>query len=515
MIVAYNEVDVGYIFRIDYPAEKLQDYDQEHGWEYIFSVKAYNRAGLSITMSTTPYQIHSKVLPTNGKIFHVPQSNIAEEFINEIGFQENDDVVCVKWKDFYHHNNELTFTIGLATAKGINDVVPSTAVNNTGSYCFTGLALPHLRQYFVNINVYNIQGGVNVTSHGIFIGAISEVHEHSRVDDGLDCILPFQVLETDFHLQQSQQKDLVVSQGLSSQMHYTIAVSHEWNDDLDTFEVSTPHDKVTKYSWHFLQNSATQYFKIPAMENNQTIIILAKSDVYFHSISVSPCVKDQTIQASTQALQSAWTFRPEVLSAVTHYKVFVNEFYCSPAPCQDGGEIYPETVVGVDSFIGNLQLHPSDSYRTSVQPCFGPSCTDAVASGGIVVDPYPAISSQIACVISPQHSITQDTTYSITVSWDAFTQAKGLRDPFISVYDWSLAASPTGGAILMPWNRVQMQQGASTVNVRILVYSMYIPYIMSIPILIAHLVGTYDCSCFRCSPTVHFQCMIEGQCICL
>ena len=470
MIVPHHEVDSSYIFQVEYPVEKLLDYDQDHGREYIFSVKAYNRAGLSTTMSAPPYHIHSKVVPTEGKIFHVRQSNIGEEFIDEIGYQENDDVVCVKWKDFYHYNNEITFNVGLGSAKGSNDVVPSTFINNTGSYCFTSLTLPHLQKYFVNIYAYNIQGGVNVTSHGIFIATISETHEHARVDDGLDCTIPFQLLETDFHLQPHQQKEIVVLRDIPSQMHYTVAVNHEWNDDFDNFEVSTPSDQLSRYSWHFSQHSAIQYFKMPAMEYNQTVTISANSDVYFHSVSISPCVKDQTVQASTQALQSAWTFRPEVLSAVTNYRVSVNEFYCSPAPCQDGGEIYPETTVGVDSFIGHLQLHPSHSYRTSVHPCFGQSCVEAVASVGIVVDPYPATTPQFSCVITPQHSVFKDTIYSIKVSWNVFTQAEGLRDSSISVYDWSLAASSTGGTILMPWNRVQRQQGDSTISVSIFVY---------------------------------------------
>ena len=90
MIVPHDHVDDSYVFRVDYPAEKLHNYDQDHGREYIFSVKAYNRAGLSVVSSTVPYPMHSQTLPSAGRIVHVPLSSVHEEHIDEIGFQEDE-----------------------------------------------------------------------------------------------------------------------------------------------------------------------------------------------------------------------------------------------------------------------------------------------------------------------------------------------------------------------------------------------------------------------------------------
>jgi hypothetical protein len=118
MTVPHHEVDEQFIFTVNYPSDKLHDYDQDHGGEYIFTVKAFNRAGLPTTKATAPYQMHSQVLPSAGRIYHVPETNINEEHVVEIGFQEDVDQICIKWTGFYHHNNELSFTIGLGTARG-------------------------------------------------------------------------------------------------------------------------------------------------------------------------------------------------------------------------------------------------------------------------------------------------------------------------------------------------------------------------------------------------------------
>jgi hypothetical protein len=465
--VAHHDVTESFVFRVDYPADRLHAYDQDQGGEYIFSVKVFNRAGLSVTTSTAPYPMHSQVLPSPGRIFHVPKTNIAEDHIQEIGFQEDTEEVCVKWNGFFHHNNELVFTLGLGTVKGTNDVVASSIVENTEAYCFSGLALDQLKWYFVNIFAYNTHGGINVTSPGIFVSSKAKVQEHARVDDGLDCSLPFKVLETDLHLTQGQQKTITLLEPLSSFAYYTLAFEHDWVEDFSSFEVITHSDMVENYSWRFSQNSVTQFFKVPFMDVNQTVLVVAKSEVRFHSVSLSPCIKDQTVQASTHSLRSAWTFRPEVLSAVSHYRVSVEEFYCSPQPCQSGGEIYPETTVAKDQFVAHLQLHPTHSYRTSVQPCFGPSCIGAVSSSGIVIDPYPATSPRLSCTISPRYSLLQDTSYVVNASWGVLRHVEGLRDASVSVYDWSVAASPTGGALLMPWRRVSVAQGDDDVQVTI------------------------------------------------
>ena len=278
IVIPHHEINASYIFRIEYLASKLQNFDQDHGRKYKFSVKAYNRAGLSTVTSTLPYQMHSKALPTTGRVFHVPQSNIIQQHIEEIGYQKEDDIVCVKWQGFYHHNNELTFSIGLGTLKEINDVIPSTVVNNSGSYCFTGLTLSHLQKYFVNVQAYNVQGSISVTSYGIFIATENEVLELARVDDGLDCNIPFNILKKDLDLKQGQKVEVIISEEIPSFIYYTVGIKHDWKGDMNSLELSTLNDKLPTNSWYFSKQFFIQYFKVPISESNQTVVISAYND---------------------------------------------------------------------------------------------------------------------------------------------------------------------------------------------------------------------------------------------
>ena len=196
-----------------------------------------------------------------------------------------------------------------------------------------------------------------------------------------------------------------------------------------------------------------------------------------NSISISSCIRDQSIQPSTKGLRSSWAFRPEIHPAITHYQVSVYEFRCTLTGCDDGGQILPITLVGSQTTLNlhQMLLTEGRSYQMFVSPCFGPTCISAVGSRGILIDMKPAPSHLISCTIKPNHDISidqilSDTIYEIEAKWEAFQSLEhGMRESVLTVYDWSLALTPTGGSLLIDWDRVQLQDSATEIDVNILI----------------------------------------------
>ena len=207
------------------------------------------------------------------------------------------------------------------------------------------------------------------------------------------------------------------------------------------------------------------------MKANQTFLIELHSSpvpVLLDLIAIQPCIKDQNIQSSTKGLKTSWTFRPEVLSMVTHYEVGLSEHHCSASGCQDGGQIMEYSPVGLETslHLHNLILTDGLSYEMLVRPCFGPTCISSKPSQGILMDTTPAVNGEMSCVIKLNNNYSSigdmiaDRVFEIDVSWDAFESSKyGLRNGPLEAYDWTLGLNPTGGAVLMPWDCVRLRTG--------------------------------------------------------
>ena len=350
MGIPHYEIDTNYIFTIKYPAEKLEEHDQNQGKTYIFSVKAFNRAGLSTTTSTDPYTMHSQTPPTKGKVYHVAPDNFGQSFINEIGFQEDTSTLCVKWTDFTHHEDEMQMMVGVGKVPGSDDEITSVEVANIGEHCFEQLTLSPLQAYYFTVTAFNTKGMVNVTSRGIMVAQEDTALEFAKVNDGLGCPNEFHVLDRNLELGNGQprNKDYIPVVELSSKMRYSIAVEYEWPGHFPELAVETLGDEIPHYSWNFDGKVVVDYFLVYLAEANQTISISLRSQtasLMVKSISINSCIRDQAVQSSTKGLKSSWTFRPEVQSAITHYEMTVHEYTCTQSDCQDGGQIAPLTSI--------------------------------------------------------------------------------------------------------------------------------------------------------------------------
>ena len=482
MRIPHDDIDTSYIFKVEYSAENLEEHDQDQGKSYIFSVKAYNRAGLTTTVSTDPYIMHSQSPPTKGKIYHVSSDNMGKTAIDEIGFQEDSTTLCAKWTDFTHHGDEIQILIGVGSVPGLDDEVAAIDVENDGEHCFHQLSLSFLQTYYFIITAFNTKGSVNVTTKGIMVALENMALEYSNVNDGLGCSNDFTILDRNVELGNGQpnEREYIPVEKLSSKMRYTLAVQYDWSRQFADISVNTMDKELSHYSWTFEGGFVVEYFLVYLTASNQTISIALGSQaasLMIRSISINSCISDQAIQPSTKGLKSSWTFRLEIQPAITHYEMAIHEYTCTATGCQDGGQIMPMISVGSHTSIHLHQmiLTKGSSYQTFVRPCFGPTCIGTVASGGILVDTNPASSSLVSCTIKPSNDfgsiddIIGNTIYKISASWEAFQSSSyGMRNSVIEVYDWTLALTPSGGGLLMEWDRVHLPDNDVEINVSLI-----------------------------------------------
>ena len=465
LVPVYN-ITSDFVFTVTFELSQLQAHDQEHGRTYNFFIKSCNRAGLATTAESPEYLVSSKILPTVGRIYHISENNS-----EEISFQTQDDVLCVYWTGFTHHDDQLNMSLSIGSYPGGNNILHSISVSSHGEQCFHGLVLPHLQQSFVNILAFNEKGSVNASSKGIFIASEEEILYLAKVNDGPDCAAEFTELDTDVKLGNSEPntKNFSVST-LPSVTYVTLSVQYEWSGDFRPLVVQTLGKTANHYSWMFQQNYVQEYFKLPISETDQLMTISSPVNITLSMVAFSPCLMDQGIQTSATQLKSTWTFRPEVQPFVSHAKVIVQEYRCASQDCAMENSQFLKESTSKMEYIRNAQLASGNSYRTSIRPCFRSTCISAVQSAGITVIANPPLSGMMECVMKPSLvngsvSTPAGNVYTVDASWEPFQHTEyGFRLPNISVYDWTLATST--GSYLMAWERKFLKEAETMLEVR-------------------------------------------------
>ena len=438
--ISHHHITPSYHFEISYPYSTLLRHDQDLGKTYFFSIKVFNRAGLSSVFRSETYTLHSQIKPTTGKVLHVSD----EDPELEIGYQAVDDVLCVSWEGFTHHREDVNVSIGIGTKPGEDDVVAQAPVENLGYFCFDGLQLNHLMTYYFKLTAHSIIGEVVVNSNGIFVATEEEVVEQSNIRNGPGCQGEWEIL-------QPTGNEYSISSDLPPEMMITAAVRSPNHHDVPG--LSSAQGEIKRYAWVYEQDSLVNYYRVDVIQPNQTATVTSPYNV---TVSKSVCLMDQGIQPSSDQIRSSWTFRPEVLQALSHYQVDFEEHQCTSQGCSSTGVSIQESYVTATHHKTNVPLKRGHSYRTSVQACFGPTCVSAVSSGGITVNPDPAVPGQISCIIQPQ--------YMITATWEAFKNAgNGFRLGDLRIYDWCLTTASRSQ--LIPWQRLVLPANQSVIEV--------------------------------------------------
>ena len=171
------------------------------GHQYYFTVKIRNRAGLSASLSSPPYT-HASNPPSQGVVRDIDPNSIFN--ITSTGLSlHNEDVdilvdsqqLAASWNGFEHAHLEVSYSVGLGSRPGIDDVVSFTTAPQS-RHVFNNLQLAHGSIYFVTVIADTSTGRTNASSDGVLVllNIARDVLPRATVYDGGDD------MDTDYQL---------------------------------------------------------------------------------------------------------------------------------------------------------------------------------------------------------------------------------------------------------------------------------------------------------------------------
>ena len=95
------------------------------------------------------------------------------------------DWITVRWEGFNHAHLNVTFSIGLGSIPGGDDVVPFQMIGTETRYSFTNLSLQHEQFYYVTVMATNDFGTTTSSSDGfLYLSGLEGVVSMTTVADG-------------------------------------------------------------------------------------------------------------------------------------------------------------------------------------------------------------------------------------------------------------------------------------------------------------------------------------------
>ena len=161
------------------------------GHQYYITVKARNSAGL-ITVATSAYA-HISAAPSTGLVWDIDTS--LEFDIAAVGLSLHDlDVdllvdpleLAAVWRGFDHAHLITSYSVGLGSQPGLDDISGFTSIGQQRSYTFAGVGLAHRQRYYVTVVAENQYGSSSASSDGVLVlpNIGRNVMEYATVFDG-------------------------------------------------------------------------------------------------------------------------------------------------------------------------------------------------------------------------------------------------------------------------------------------------------------------------------------------
>ena len=161
------------------------------GHTYYITLRVRNAAGLeSYTSSGGFTHIHGP--PSGGRVIDLDPHASPSLENTCISLHDSDtdlvldsDWLAARWEGFDHAHLNVTFSVGLSSIPGIDDVVPFHWIGTETRYSFTNLSLVHGEWYYVTVVAGNEVGVTNATSDGLlFLTDLEAAVTMATVADG-------------------------------------------------------------------------------------------------------------------------------------------------------------------------------------------------------------------------------------------------------------------------------------------------------------------------------------------
>ena len=463
-ITSSGELDM---FLVSYPVADLLQHDQGKGKNYVFSLKAFNRAGHHILVTSDEFSVQVPPIPKTFLLYHVDKTNFSE-----IYYQKEVDYLCGKW---IGSGNQENVSLGVGTIPGNDDVIQFVTVPNNGIFCFNNLSLVSMVRYYLVISTDN---GLTVTetSKGIFVGKTEDIYYQSRVNNGLDCrnTEPV-VIGSNISLSDAEPVivdfEIPLSGWMKKTMVVTINTTH-FNDN-NTIDASINGQDLEMM---FLKENSQQvqlYYSFDAKTVNNTLKLSTRQqkELKIETIDVFDCIQDSPSKEYTTQLHTNFNFRGGVQTAVSHFEV---AFYLIQSNLNGTTEI-PLTqyfAVGKDTqFMHSTSLGNHNVYITKVKPCFVTQCLTPVQSSGTILVMEPPVYGMISASMQHSNRSMMSHNYVLEAEWDVFLELTATGYIPVDLYDWAVALDEDGTNLLTQWQRISANHSETIqVNHSALVY---------------------------------------------
>ena len=156
-------------------------------------MKIRNSAGLSTSLSSPPYT-HASDPPSQGVVHDIDPNSIFNITSTSLSLHNEDIDILVdsqqlaaSWNGFEHAHLEVSYSVGLGSRSGIDDVVSFTTAPQS-RYVFSNLQLVHGSRYFVTVIAATSSGRTNASSDGVLVllDIARDVLPRATVYDGGD-----------------------------------------------------------------------------------------------------------------------------------------------------------------------------------------------------------------------------------------------------------------------------------------------------------------------------------------
>ena len=467
--VAHSQVESVSSFEVSVNKTVLQHHDQDSGRQYLFSIQAYNRAGLFVSQRSDSFQIHSKQVPTTGTVYHV----VDEISTKPIGFQEDLAKFCARWFGFSHHVEVLNFSIGIGSQQFLTDVHPFVNADYIDHHCLYLKTVVPFRKYFISVKASNEEGFSISSTQGLFVGNSSEILEHARINIGSSCNSEFRsVLYSRNHSDISN--DIILSDvyiPFTSLTERTLRISFS---DIDfytamKFSVYINDKQINITTWEFIGN-----YKILLFYNfvHETEEIEIRVESFNKSLSqtvteiaLDECKADCRSQLNSDNLFVQFSFNPKANNFITHFEVSVIEVNSSIrsnvvfTPVGNHTQLYFPT-----------SLHKDSELVLQLRPCFSVTCIDYVPSHSVVLDRDPLTFTHTFAELhkDPAANVVDTSAYLLIASWKAENSQN--KDNVITAYDYGVALHEDGTSMLTQWTRYIIKGNDLVARVSIILF---------------------------------------------
>ena len=162
------------------------------GHTYYLTLRARNAAGLESFLTADGFT-HIHGTPTGGRVVDLDPHNLDHSSENgcislhgsDTDLVVDSDWVAAQWEGFDHAHLNVTFSVGLGSVPGRDDVVPFTWVGMETQHTFTNLTLVPGENYYFTVIASNDYGITMATSDGFaYLSGINDAVSMVTVVDG-------------------------------------------------------------------------------------------------------------------------------------------------------------------------------------------------------------------------------------------------------------------------------------------------------------------------------------------